>query len=151
MEQARNLMLSCYALELIIDEHEQNLSTGTLKNNRDIVEEMILLSRNASSDNHQELDKLIDRPSIKLIMIDIITAAIDTSFTSIEWILVELMRNPSAMKNCQEELTCILGLRQNSRGDGSIYSAREMLGPGYRNCVQNELARVMCKSCLPLT
>ncbi|KAK1383278.1 hypothetical protein POM88_021013 [Heracleum sosnowskyi] len=39
-------------------------------------------------------DKLIDRPSIKSIMIDIITEAIDTSFSSIEWILTELMRHP---------------------------------------------------------
>lgn len=96
-------------LELIIDEHEQNLNNGTHKN-KDIVDEMISLSRNNSSVNHQELAKLIDRPSIKSIMIDIITASIDTSFTSIEWILAELMRNPSAMKKCQEELTTVVGL-----------------------------------------
>lgn len=94
-------------LELIIDEHEQNLNTG---NNRDIVDEMISLSRNNSSVNHQELAKLIDRPSIKSILIDIITASIDTSFTSIEWILTELMRHPTAMKKCQEELTSVVGL-----------------------------------------
>lgn len=97
-------------LELIIDEHEQNLNAGTHKNNRDIVDEMISLSRNNSSGNYQELAKLIDRPSIKSIMIDIITASIDTSFTSIEWILTELMRNPSAMKKCQEELASVVGL-----------------------------------------
>ncbi|XP_074362398.1 cytochrome P450 CYP736A12-like [Apium graveolens] len=97
-------------LELIIEEHEQNLNTGTRTNNRDIVDEMISLSKNDSSVNHQELAKLIDRSSIKSIMIDIITAAIDTSFTSIEWILKELMRHPRAMKKCQEELTCVVGL-----------------------------------------
>ncbi|XP_074349609.1 cytochrome P450 CYP736A12-like isoform X2 [Apium graveolens] len=94
-------------LELIIDEHEQNLNNG---NNRDIVDEMISLSRNNSSVNHQELAKLIDKASIKSIMVDIITASIDTSFTSIEWILTELMRHPSAMKKCQEELTSVVGL-----------------------------------------
>ncbi|KAK1383945.1 putative flavonoid 3'-monooxygenase [Heracleum sosnowskyi] len=97
-------------LELIIDEHEQNLNAGTHKNNRDIVDEMISLSRNNSSANYQELAKLIDRPSIKSIMIDIITASIDTSFTSIEWILTELMRHPSAMKKCQDELASVVGL-----------------------------------------
>nr|AFK79030.1 cytochrome P450 CYP736A53 [Bupleurum chinense] len=96
-------------LELIIDEHEQNLNDSH-KGNPDVVDEMILLSRNDSSKNHHELAKLLDRPSIKSIVIDIITASINTSSISIDWILTELMKHPTAMKKCQEELTSVVGL-----------------------------------------
>lgn len=96
-------------LELIIDEHEQNASNGLQKENTDFVDEMLSLMKNSTS-THHELAKAIDRSGIKSIMVDIITAAIDTSYTSIEWILAELIRHPRVMKKCQEEVNTIVGL-----------------------------------------
>nr|H2DH18.1 RecName: Full=Cytochrome P450 CYP736A12 [Panax ginseng]AEY75215.1 cytochrome P450 CYP736A12 [Panax ginseng] len=94
-------------LEFIIDEHEQNSSNGNASG--DFIDDMLSL-KNKPSNTHDELSKVIDRSVIKAIMIDIISAAIDTSDTSIEWILTELIKHPRAMKKCQEEIDAVVGV-----------------------------------------
>ncbi|KAJ9128875.1 hypothetical protein P3X46_034387 [Hevea brasiliensis] len=44
------------------------------------------------------------------ILIDMILASFDTSATSIEWTLSELLRHPAAMKRLQDELQTVFGL-----------------------------------------
>uniref|UniRef100_A0A0V0HL19 Putative ovule protein n=1 Tax=Solanum chacoense TaxID=4108 RepID=A0A0V0HL19_SOLCH len=53
-----------------------------------------------------------DRIHIKAVLFDMIVAAIDTSATSIEWILTELLRHPHVMKKLQKELDQVVGLER---------------------------------------
>lgn len=96
-------------LESIIDEHEQNTLNGDPKHHKDFIDEMLSL-KTSTSNTHDELSKVIDRSVIKAIMIDIISAATDTSSTSIEWIMSELIKNPRVLKKCHEELNAVVGL-----------------------------------------
>lgn len=94
-------------LEFIIDEHEQNARAGHPSG--DFIDDMLALKNNPST-THDELAKVIDRSVIKAIMIDIISAAIDTSDTSIEWILSELITHPRVLKKCQKEIDTVVGV-----------------------------------------
>ncbi|XP_076937749.1 cytochrome P450 Tp4149-like [Bidens hawaiensis] len=85
-----------------------------------VVEEHISKKRgvHAKSDEDQDLvDILLDvqkdnltgfslqRDTIKAIILDIFAAGTDTTFTSLEWAISELIRHPRVMKKLQHEVT----------------------------------------------
>ncbi|KAF3440441.1 hypothetical protein FNV43_RR18725 [Rhamnella rubrinervis] len=93
-----------------------------------IVEEHIQCSRN---DNNEEEDKAkdfvdvmlgfldseeseyrIERPNIKAIILDMLSASIDTTSTTIDWALAELIRNPDILKKVQKELETKVGVER---------------------------------------
>ncbi|KAL1568001.1 cytochrome P450 71AU50-like [Salvia divinorum] len=45
-------------------------------------------------------------------MLDLLEASIDTAASSVEWILSELLRNPTVMKKLQKELEQVVGLKR---------------------------------------
>nr|XP_016459203.1 PREDICTED: cytochrome P450 CYP736A12-like [Nicotiana tabacum] len=53
-----------------------------------------------------------DRRHIKAILVDMLIAATDTSTTSVEWILTELIRHPHVMKKLQKELEEVVGIER---------------------------------------
>ncbi|KAI3730482.1 hypothetical protein L1987_61652 [Smallanthus sonchifolius] len=70
----------------------------------------ILLSlKHEHSNTHDELSYTIDRSNMKAILLDMIAGAIETTKTSIEWILSVLIKHPRVMKELQKELTTIVG------------------------------------------
>lgn len=67
----------------------------------------ILLSMMSQTiDTQSELNQedIIDRTSIKAILLDMILAGLDTSTIIIEWALSELLRHPRVMKILQDEI-----------------------------------------------
>ncbi|MCO5562400.1 hypothetical protein L7F22_016027 [Adiantum nelumboides] len=50
----------------------------------------------------------VDRDSIKCILLDLLTASMETTTTAIEWTLAELFSNPSCMKKLREELDTLV-------------------------------------------
>ncbi|XP_042041775.1 cytochrome P450 71AU50-like [Salvia splendens] len=53
-----------------------------------------------------------DKRNVKAIMLDLLVASMDTAATSVEWILSELLRNPTVLKKVQKELEQVVGLKR---------------------------------------
>ncbi|XP_056159091.1 cytochrome P450 71AU50-like [Syzygium oleosum] len=102
--------------EKIIDEHmECKKEEGETK---DFVDVMLGIMGLNEGEYH------IDRPHIKAIILDMLVASMDTSATTIEWAMAELIKHPSAMKKLQEELEKAVGLNravEESDTDGLDY------------------------------
>ncbi|KAF5195939.1 Cytochrome p450 [Thalictrum thalictroides] len=91
-------------LETIIDEHVRD-AKDLHGQHRDFIDVMLSLME---SNNTRELH--LDRDNIKAIMIDMLGAAMETSSTTSEWVIAELLKHPKVMKLVQEELENIVGL-----------------------------------------
>ncbi|KAK8470503.1 hypothetical protein PHAVU_004G159900 [Phaseolus vulgaris] len=98
-------------LEQIIQDHERNSYDKDNKRNMDFVEILVSLMHQ-SNDVHNN-ENIIDRTNVKAIILDIITAALDTSYTTIEWAMSELLRHPSVMKRLQHELEHVVGMNRH--------------------------------------
>ncbi|KAJ8771218.1 hypothetical protein K2173_026058 [Erythroxylum novogranatense] len=81
--------------EKIIDDHIQSKDENRTK---DFVD--ILLSFFES----QETEYRIGRDNIKSLMLDMLSASMDTSTTVVQWALSELMKNPQILKKVRKEL-----------------------------------------------
>ncbi|XP_059287966.1 cytochrome P450 71AU50-like [Lycium ferocissimum] len=90
-------------LEKIIDEHVQSHDQ---KQSKDFVDTMLDIMQSGGAEFQ------LDRSHIKAILFDMLVAAVDTSATSIDWILTELLRHPDAMKKLQKELEEVVGLER---------------------------------------
>ncbi|TKY44688.1 steroid 17alpha-monooxygenase or 17alpha-hydroxyprogesterone aldolase [Spatholobus suberectus] len=98
-------------LEQIIQDHEHPFYREQKDpQNKDFVD--ILLSLMHQPINLQDDQKVIDRTNIKAIILDMITAAFDTSSTTVEWAMSELLKHPNAMKRLQDELENAVGMNR---------------------------------------
>ncbi|KAL5722183.1 hypothetical protein ACHQM5_005732 [Ranunculus cassubicifolius] len=93
-------------LEKIIQEHEQN-AIGKAENPTDFIDVMLSLMK---SDN--VFEEQLDRTTIKALTMDMLGGSLDTSSSTIEWALTELVTHPQVMKKLQEELVNIVGLNR---------------------------------------
>ncbi|WMV26266.1 hypothetical protein MTR67_019651 [Solanum verrucosum] len=90
-------------LEKIIDEH---VNPHEHKQNKDFVDTMMDIMQSG------EAKFQFDRRHIKAILFDMLIAAMDTTASSTEWILTELLRHPQVMKKLQKELQQVVGLNR---------------------------------------
>ena len=98
-------------LEKILMDHEQVAKDqqSPERPHKDFVD--VLLSMMNQPMNPQDKHvHMIDRTNSKAILLDMIVASFDTSATSVEWALSELIRNPRVMKKLQEELDSAIGM-----------------------------------------
>ncbi|XP_047964893.1 cytochrome P450 71AU50-like [Salvia hispanica] len=90
--------------EKIIEDHVQaGDRPGQAK---DIVDTMMSIMQRGESEFQ------FDIRNIKAIMLDLLVASMDTASASVEWILSELLRNPTVMKKLQKELEQVVGLKR---------------------------------------
>lgn len=87
-------------LERVIDEHVCDKSSHEEK---DMVDTLIEIMQTG------EAEFEFDRRHVKAILLDLLVASMDTSATTIEWILAELLRHPNVMKRLQKELEQVAG------------------------------------------
>ncbi|KAL1558998.1 cytochrome P450 71AU50-like [Salvia divinorum] len=73
---------------------------------KDIVDTMMTTMQSG------ECEFQFDRRNIKAIMLDLLIGSMDTAAASVEWILSELLRNPTVMKKLQNELEEVVGLKR---------------------------------------
>ncbi|AES66281.1 cytochrome P450 family 71 protein [Medicago truncatula] len=92
-------------LEKIIDEHIQSENKDDNKT-KDFVDVMLGFV------GTEESDYRIERSNIKGIMMDMLIGSTDTSATSIEWTISELLKNPRVMKKVQKELETVVGMKR---------------------------------------
>ncbi|XP_004252295.1 cytochrome P450 71AU50 [Solanum lycopersicum] len=90
-------------LEKIIDEHVESHDENQTK---DFVHTMLEFMQSGKAEFQ------FDRIHIKAVLFDMIVAAIDTSATTIDWILTELLRHPHVMKKLQIEIKQVVGLER---------------------------------------
>jgi len=115
---------------VIITEHEQTSNVE----NEDFVH--ILLSiMHQTIDLENEQDHVIDRTNIKAILLDMIVASIDTSATTIEWALSELLRHPKVMKKLQDEI-------RNEVGNKRMVEENDLNKLSYLDMVVDEIFRL---------
>ncbi|XP_022132547.1 cytochrome P450 CYP736A12-like [Momordica charantia] len=88
-------------LERIVNDH---LESKDEEKTKDFVDVMLDVM------SFQETEYQIDRPAIKAIMLDMLTAAMDTSATVIGWAMSELIKHSDVMKKMQDELEKVVGL-----------------------------------------
>ncbi|XP_060186303.1 cytochrome P450 71AU50-like [Lycium barbarum] len=88
-------------LERVIDEHV--CESGAGKQANDMVDTLMGIMQSG------EAEFEFDRRHVKAILLDLLIASMDTSSTTIEWILTELLRHPNVMKKLQNELEQVVG------------------------------------------
>ncbi|XP_043717812.1 cytochrome P450 CYP736A12-like [Telopea speciosissima] len=98
-------------LEKIIDDHINNPKERN-NNQKDFIDVMLSLMVESEHMQVEEQRYMIDRASIKGIILDMILAAIDTSAVTIEWAFSELLKNPKVMESLKEELKNNVGIDQ---------------------------------------
>ncbi|KAJ9670831.1 hypothetical protein PVL29_027020 [Vitis rotundifolia] len=90
--------------EKIIDEHIHNpKEKGQTK---DLVDVMLGLMGSEGTEYN------IERASIKAISFDMMAGSMDTSSSSIDWAVAELIRHPRVMKKVQSELEKVVGMER---------------------------------------
>nr|GEW09801.1 cytochrome P450 71A2-like [Tanacetum cinerariifolium] len=82
-------------------ERSNDLKTGMVEQGKYFID--ILLDKQKEAPD----SFLIDRDTIKAILLDMFSGAADTTFTTLEWALSELVRNPQVMKKLQDEVHII--------------------------------------------
>ncbi|KAM3325334.1 cytochrome 71AU50 [Capsicum chacoense] len=90
-------------LEKIIDEHVEDHDR---KQTKDFVDTMMDIMKSG------EAEFQFDRCNIKAILLDMLFAAMDTTASSVEWILTELLRHPEVMKKLRKELQEVVVLER---------------------------------------
>ncbi|GFP97530.1 cytochrome p450 cyp736a12 [Phtheirospermum japonicum] len=89
--------------EKVIDDHVREGDHGRIK---DIVDTMMSIMRSG------ETEFEFDRRHVKAIMLDMLGASMDTASSTVEWVLSELLKNPTIMKKVQKELEQVVGLNR---------------------------------------
>ncbi|TKW37596.1 hypothetical protein SEVIR_1G058600v4 [Setaria viridis] len=91
-------------MECVIKQHEERRSmaaasgTGTDQEEEDLVDVLLRVQREGG------LDVPLTMGIIKAVILDLFSAGSETSATTLQWAMAELMRNPDAMKKAQDEL-----------------------------------------------
>ncbi|XP_048497856.2 cytochrome P450 71A1-like [Beta vulgaris subsp. vulgaris] len=86
-------------IEEVLEEHTIRLNANCQKSQND-VQDFVDVLLEVQEDNPEE----ISRESIKGILLDMFVAGTETSSTTLEWAITELIRHPKIMKKLQEEV-----------------------------------------------
>ncbi|XP_045789141.1 cytochrome P450 CYP736A12-like [Trifolium pratense] len=98
-------------LEYIIKEHENpSIEEQKGHNNKDFVDILLSLMNQPIDFKDKKYD--IDRTNIKALIMDMISAAIDTTAVATNWALSLLLKHPNAMKKLQHELENVVGMNR---------------------------------------
>ncbi|GKB38942.1 putative cytochrome P450 [Tanacetum coccineum] len=68
------------------------------------------LSMLLDPNEHQDATMPLNIDQIKALLIDIVVGGTDTTSTMVEWVMAEILRNPSAVRKVQAELTTVVGM-----------------------------------------
>jgi len=91
-------------MESVIDEYIKNGQANGQRGD-DFIEVLLNISERAADAE----DRKLSRTEIKALLLDMFSAGIDTSATTLEWAMSETLKNPAVMKRVQEELDTTVG------------------------------------------
>ncbi|KAL8118415.1 cytochrome P450 736A117-like isoform X2 [Apium graveolens] len=118
-------------LERIVDEHISTSKREKVEGAEDFVDVLLQIYNDKSITGFS-----IDRESIKAIVLDVLAAGTDTTYTVLEWAMTELLRHPQVMKKLQNEL------RLNSRNKSDIIAQDDCEKMPYLKAVFKETLRI---------
>eukprot|EP00253_Pinus_taeda_P036263 PITA_36263 len=90
-------------MEKVLEEHKVKGQHDT-----NVPQDIVDVLLEASADQDMELQ--ITRDNIKAVVFDMLVAGMDTSSTSIEWAMSEVLRNPKVLQKLQDELERVVGM-----------------------------------------
>jgi len=112
--------------EGIINEHIERRNQNVLANNC-FVEVLLDIS---------ESDNIMSRNDMKALLLDMLLGGTDTSAATLEWAMMETLRNPLVMKTLHEELESVVGK------DGRAVKPYDLPSLEYLQCVVKETLRL---------
>ncbi|XP_058069881.1 geraniol 8-hydroxylase-like [Magnolia sinica] len=80
----------------VIEERLQSRASSEYHKRNDLLDVLL--------DHSQDEDLKLSRSDIKALLVEIFTAGTDTSVTTMEWAMAELLRNPNVMEKARSEL-----------------------------------------------
>ncbi|CAN6200195.1 unnamed protein product [Urochloa humidicola] len=89
-------------IDTIIHEHQENRVAGGDDDEEDLLDVLLRIQK------EDELDPPLTTENIKAVIIDIFGGSSETSATTLQWIMAELMRNPRVMRKAQDEVRRVL-------------------------------------------
>ncbi|GMJ00077.1 cytochrome P450, family 71, subfamily A, polypeptide 25 [Hibiscus trionum] len=110
----------------IIEENENS-------NNNDRKRDFLSIILKLQQDGLLDMDLTLD--NIKAIILDMLVGGTDTSSTTLEWVMAELMKNPTAMKKLQKEIRDVVG-------DKTKIDMNDVNQMDYLKCVIKEALRL---------
>ncbi|KAL1536675.1 cytochrome P450 71AU50-like [Salvia divinorum] len=116
-------------LDTIIDDHVEKKEQEKEKKGWYFVDVMMAIMESGGAGFD------FDRRHVKAVLLDMLIGGIDTTATTVDWIMSELMKNPTVMKKLQKEIEEVVGLDQMV--DKSQLSSFKYLG-----CVVKESLRL---------
>lgn len=116
-------------LDVIVEEHRSKQSGAGEFGGEDIVDVLLRMQRNS------ELQFPITNHNIKAIIFDMFSAGTETTSTTIDWVMAELMRNPAVMEKAQAEI------REAVKGKRSVEES-DLEGLKYLKLVIKETLRL---------
>jgi len=82
-----------------------------------------------------EADSKMTRETVKAVVLDMAAAGLETTSTTLEWAMSELLRHPHVMKSLQEEIECVVG-KDRKVNESDVASMK------YLHCVVKETLRL---------
>ncbi|KAI4319199.1 hypothetical protein MLD38_032828 [Melastoma candidum] len=95
-------------IESIIRQHDQNNLAE--QEEGDFIRSLLTLLGQAVPGSNSRQARVIDRESIKAVLLDMILGSFESTWAVVEWAMSELMRNPRVMECLQGELQTIVGM-----------------------------------------
>ncbi|KAH7862314.1 hypothetical protein Vadar_002860 [Vaccinium darrowii] len=89
-------------MKMSMDEGEDTMKN---KGKKDFIQILLELK-----EKQEDTQTPITLNQIKALLVDIVVGGTDTTATTVEWLMTELMHNPEVMEKVQEELSDIVGL-----------------------------------------
>ncbi|CAM6075255.1 unnamed protein product [Sphagnum tenellum] len=99
--QALYTKLSTF-IQQIIDEHRRNPNVVDNDTIKDFVDVLLTMPQEDGTGH-------LSDATIQAIIIDMLTAGLDTSYVTLEWVMAELLRHPDIMQRAQKELDTVVG------------------------------------------
>ncbi|KAE8725451.1 Cytochrome P450 71D10 [Hibiscus syriacus] len=104
-------------LENIVNEHKEKINKGD-HHEAYLVDVLLQLQQRG------DLEFPLGNESIKAVMKDMFGAGSETSATTIEWAMSELLRNPTLLKQAQNEVRSVLGENATSLNEDKIHELK---------------------------
>ncbi|CAL9779517.1 unnamed protein product [Musa acuminata subsp. burmannicoides] len=91
-------------IETILEEHERKTHTNHARDDSSTMDFSDILLASEAVDGIA-----LSRDCVKAIILDMISGGTDTTYTTIEWAMAELVKHPRKMERAQEEIRKIVG------------------------------------------
>ncbi|XVF11662.1 hypothetical protein REPUB_Repub08aG0046400 [Reevesia pubescens] len=113
----------------IIEEHRALKSHDEVNNKKDFISIILQLQKDGM------LEMELTQQDIKAVILDMFVGAVETTATTMEWAMAELLKNPGIMKKAQEEVRRVVG-RKGKLDEDDINQME------YLKCIVKETLRL---------